>query len=99
MVGPAQPVVSLSEDQVHTLRLRAQRLTPLKVPEGSSVVSVVRDIFGIQAQDALADMLSMRVRSAGLLAADVDRALVQERSIVRTWAMRGTLHFIPADDL
>jgi hypothetical protein len=30
---------------------------------------------------------------------DVEKARVEERSVVRTWAMRGTLHLVPADDL
>jgi hypothetical protein len=32
------------------------------------------------------------------MAAEVERARVQDRSVVRTWAMRGTLHLIPASD-
>src|SRR5438067_12549225 len=43
--------------------------------------------------------LGLRVRSAGLNAGTVRHALVQERSIVRTWLMRGTLHLVAADDL
>lgn len=33
-----------------------------------------------------------------LTAADVDRARTEERSIIRTWAMRGTIHLLAADD-
>jgi len=53
----------------------------------------------VQAQDADAAALSVRARRAGLVAADVERARVQERSIVRTWCMRGTLHLVAAEDL
>jgi hypothetical protein len=31
--------------------------------------------------------------------ADVDRARLEDRSVVRTWAMRGTIHLIPAEDV
>ena len=43
--------------------------------------------------------LGMRARCAGLQVSDVKRALNDERSIVRTWLMRGTLHVIAAEDL
>ncbi len=45
-----------------------------------------------------ATRLAVRVRSAGLTAADVDLA-VERRELVRTWAMRGTLHLVAARDL
>ena len=37
--------------------------------------------------------------AGGLTAGDVTGARLEERSIVRTWAMRGTLHLLPAEDL
>jgi Winged helix DNA-binding domain len=40
----------------------------------------------------------MRARSAGLDAGKVVRALNSDRSIVRTWLMRGTLHVVAAED-
>jgi hypothetical protein len=40
----------------------------------------------------------MRVRTNGRHASDVDRALTTERSVVITWANRGTLHLIVAED-
>jgi len=43
-------------------------------------------------------MLSIRARSSGLTAADVQRALVVERSLVRTWSLRGALQLITAED-
>jgi hypothetical protein len=41
----------------------------------------------------------MRARSTGLSAARVNRALTDERSIVRTWLMRGTLHVVASEDV
>ena len=41
----------------------------------------------------------MRARSAGLDAGTVVRALESDRSIVRTWLMRGTLHVVAAEDV
>jgi hypothetical protein len=89
----------LTGDQVRRLRLRAQQLDDWGNRPALGVAQVVSKLCGVQAQDAAAAALSVRVRRAGLLAADVERALGQERSIVRTWAMRGTLHLVAAEDL
>jgi hypothetical protein len=42
--------------------------------------------------------LAIRARSTGLTAADVDRALTQERSLLITWLNRGTLHLVSRED-
>jgi hypothetical protein len=62
------------------------------------VASAVRAVAGIQAQEPVAGALSIRVRTSGLTRADVDRALVEERSVVRLWAMRGTIHLVASED-
>lgn len=90
---------SLSDDQVRLLRLRAQRVTPRSRDVVSDVALLVKELCGIQAQDARAATLALRVRSAGLVAADVERARVQERTIIRTWGQRGTLHLLATEDL
>jgi hypothetical protein len=59
---------------------------------------VARLSGGIQAQDPRAGRLGFRARSRRLTAARVDRARTEERSIVRTWAMRGTIHLLAAAD-
>jgi hypothetical protein len=53
---------------------------------------------GIQAQDLLAGRLGFRARSARMRAAAVDRARTEERSLVRTWAMRSTMHMLASED-
>ena len=60
---------------------------------------MVAQVCGLQAQDAPAATLGVRPRAAGLVATDVERARTQERSVVRTWAMRGTLHLVAREDL
>ena len=42
--------------------------------------------------------LAVRARTSGVSAADVDRALTEERSLVVTWLNRGTLHLIRSED-
>jgi hypothetical protein len=86
---------SLSEDQVRLLRLRAQLLAGKRPGD---VHEVVRVMGGIQAQDTAAARLAVRPRGAGLDAAAVRDACNRERSVVRTWAMRGTLHMVAAED-
>jgi hypothetical protein len=91
--------ISLSDNHVRLLRQRAQRLTPQEPDAATGVAQVVKDLCGIQAQDASAAALAVRVRSTGLLNDDVERARVQERSVVRTWGQRGTLHLLATADL
>ena len=40
----------------------------------------------------------MRARTTGLSAADVDRALTEDRSLLITWLNRGTLHLVRSED-
>ncbi len=63
-----------------------------------SVTAVVRRLLAVQGQDPRGVRLAIRPRSAGLTAADVDRALTDERSVLITWLNRGTLHLVCADD-
>ncbi len=87
----------LTEDETLLGRTHSQLLTPDAAAK--SALAVVSHMVGLQAQYPRAALLGVRVRSAGLTAADVIRARESERSIVRTWCMRGTLHLIPAEDV
>ena len=60
---------------------------------------VVRELVAFQAQVPEAAALAVRARSTGLTAADVERARVEEGSVVRTWCLRGTLHLLAAEDV
>jgi hypothetical protein len=53
----------------------------------------------LQAQDNLAARLGIRARASGVTDADVARAIETQRTIVRTWLMRGTIHLVAAADL
>jgi winged helix DNA-binding protein len=86
---------SLSDDQVRRLRMRSQRLTGRRPRD---VHELVRAVGGLQAQDTRASRLAARPRGSGLDVAAVALACNQERSVVRTWAMRGTLHMVAAQD-
>lgn len=88
--------LSLSACVVRGLRLGSQHLVERNATD---VGELVRGIAAVQAQDAVGEVLAVRVRTTGLTAADVEHARVEERSVVRTWAMRGTLHLLAAADV
>ena len=77
-------------------RLRAQGLGEPRARDAHGAVAAA---LAIQAQDTRSSRLGVRARSEGLVVEDVVRACSQERSIVRTWAMRGTLHMLCAKDV
>ncbi len=91
--------VLLSNDRVRFLRQYAQHLIPNQPGTHISVTQVVQEVCGIQAQDTNAAALAIRVRGSGLVATDVEQARIQQRSIVRTWGPRGTLHLLATEDL
>ena len=76
-------------------RLAAQGLSgsPARDP-----VAVAERLLAIQAQDPRGARLAIRARTVGLTAADIDRALTVDRSLLITWLNRGTLHLIRSED-
>jgi hypothetical protein len=76
-------------------RLRAQLLSG---PPARDPVAVAERVFAVQGQDPRGFRLAVRARSEGLSAADVDRALTDDRSLVVTWLNRGTLHLVRSED-
>jgi hypothetical protein len=92
-------MTGLTAAQVRRWRARAQGLYSDE-GAGRTVLDAVRLAGGLQAQDAKAARLQVRARSGGLTAADLDAACgAADRSVVRGWLMRGTLHAVPATDL
>ena len=77
----------------------ALRMTSLLLRGGgpSSVAGVVEWFGAMQAQDVNSALWSLGCRLPGSTIDDVDAAL-EERSVLRTWPMRGTVHIVPAAD-
>ena len=93
----ARPVAAeLSWPQVHAFRLSRHHLLG-RAPK-RDLARVVGDIGGVQAQLMSAAELQVAVR-AECKVADVRAALWTDRTLVKTWLMRGTLHLARADDL
>jgi hypothetical protein len=78
----------------------AERLTAqaLAGPPLARPVDVAERLLAVQGQDPRGARLAIRARTAGLSAADVDRALSEERSLLITWLNRGTLHLVRSED-
>jgi len=70
----------------------------LSGPPARRAVDVVDRLLAVQGQDPRGARLAVRARTAGLFAADVDRALTVDRSLVITWLNRGTLHLVRSAD-
>ena len=69
----------------------------LLVPRGTKrAVDVARRLVGVQAQVASAAELAVAVRRRTPRRGEIDRAIA-DRMLVKTWAMRGTLHLLPVD--
>lgn len=88
---------SFKWNQVNAWRLSQHCLSP-RLKRRNFVKAVTR-AGGIQAQVMSAAELALWARVDGLSPQDVQSALWQERTLVKTWAMRGTLHLISASDL
>jgi hypothetical protein len=88
--GPTQMSVDTARIRCHHQRLTGAR--------PASALQVVEWFGAIQAQDFGAALWAVGQRSAGLTAEDVTRAIA-DKEIVRSWPMRGTIHFVPAADL
>ncbi len=60
------------------------------------LLRVVGAVGGLQAQMASSAELAAWARVDGVRPGDLDAELWERRSLVKTWAMRGTLHLLPA---
>jgi hypothetical protein len=85
-------------DRARLPRLRAATQLLHRPASAKDPAEIAREIAGAQAQDVYAGPLQFRVRSRRLTAADIKHARTGDRSLLRTWVMRMTIHLIPTDD-
>ena len=90
-------VVSLTWPEVLAWRLTRQHLSR-RATRGEAL-GVVRRICGLHAQVMSSAELTLWARVEDLEADAVQKALWEERSLVKIWAMRGTLHLLPPAEL
>src|SRR6476646_11737424 len=86
---------TFTADQVHAFRLRRHHLLD---NTGKDLVTICRDVCGVQAQIMSAAQLQLWARNPAITPAMVNDALWQKRSLVKTLLMRQTLHLVPAED-
>lgn len=78
-----------------TIRLANQQIADAI---STSPAAVVSRLLAIQAQDYRGALWSIGLRMPGSTSAQIEQAIA-DRSVVRTWPMRGTLHFVTAADV
>ena len=67
--------------------------------EGSTPAEIAADLCGVHAQIMTAAELSIGRRIVGATRSEVQRALWDERTLVKTFGPRGTVHLVAAADL
>lgn len=68
---------------------------------GSKLVNpeqVVKELVAMQAQDYIQAVWAIGLRTPSATLEDIERAIA-DRKIVLTWALRGTIHFVPPEDV
>lgn len=100
--GTKRPAAELRSDQALALRMTSLLLSRPPMAESeltrpADVAGVVEWLGAMQAQDLGSGLWSFGVRLPKLTVARVEAAL-ERREALRTWPMRGTVHFVPSRD-
>jgi hypothetical protein len=89
-----QWAMNVTWDQVFAWRMRRQLLDR---PALGGVPGIVRRLCGVQAQVGSSAELAVAARQDRPVKGEV-AAAVEGRALVKTWAMRGTLHLLATED-
>jgi hypothetical protein len=95
MSGQAAVAFSPSRRRLTALRLAALGIDE---PVAATPEAAVRTALATQAQDYLGTLWSVALRTPAATSADVETSH-QSGRFVRSWPMRGTLHFVIGEDL
>jgi hypothetical protein len=87
---------SLRWDQVHAWRLAQHNL--LERADRSKMLDVLGKIGYAHAQVMSSGELQLGARVDGISPGEVQQALWKDRSLVKTWTLRGTLHLVRVED-
>jgi winged helix DNA-binding protein len=82
--------------------VRARRLARGHLTErapAERMVDVVHDVGGVHAQVQASAELQLAARIDGITQEDARDALWRDRTLVKAWTLRGTLHLHPANEL
>jgi hypothetical protein len=90
---------SAARRRLTALRLAAQGIVrPAGAVAPHDPTEVVRGMLAMQAQDYAGALWSIGLRTASATRRSIE-AVHETGALVRSWPMRGTLHFVTADDL
>ena len=89
--------VQIERSELLRLRLASQRIAPT-ADAGTGVADIVRHLLAMQAQNFGQGLWALGVRTPGATREQVLAALARG-AVVRSWPMRGTLHFVAPEDL
>ena len=87
--------VQLDPVALARLRLVAQGLTE----PAADAVAAVRRLLAVQAQEAVAPLAAVALRTAPRPDRAAVEAALADRRLVRTWSQRGTLHLLAPEDV
>lgn len=90
-------MVKVTWSQAAAWRVRRQFLE--RRARSCDVLAVARRLCGLHAQVLSSAEMTLWARVEDLGRGTVQCKLWEDRSLVKTWAMRGTLHLLPADEL
>ncbi|CAL9373744.1 hypothetical protein SUDANB95_00912 [Actinosynnema sp. ALI-1.44] len=88
--------MSLTWARVAAWRTRAHSLDVRR--PAADALDVVSELCGLHAQLTSSAAATLHARVEGLPADYVERALWEDRTLVKTWCMRGTLHLLRSDE-
>src|SRR5690349_1531593 len=90
-------MLKLTWGQAAAWRVRRQHLEK-RAPAGS-MLAVASRLCGLHAQVMSSAELAVWARVENAKRGEVQSALWERRTLVKTWAMRGTLHLLPSAEL
>ena len=90
-------MTAVTPEQVRAFRVARHRLDA-RAPAGSGI-EIAAALVGVHAQLASSAELALWARVEELGRDEVRETLEERKSLVKTWAMRGTLHLLPTADL
>lgn len=91
-------MLSVTRHQVAAWRLRRHGLHTREAGSAQALLSLASRLCGLHAQVMSSAELTAHARLDGLAPDAVATALWKDRTLVKTWAMRGTLHLLPASE-
>ena len=89
-------MTSVSLHGARGFRMRRQHLIE-RSPAGT-MLQAIEAVHGIQAQISAHAVFAVAQRVEKSTPAEIDQALWADRSLIKTWAMRGTVHWLPATE-